>query len=146
MTELTIRTGLSSAAIFRPEPDESQTAVAPLAAVRSRHETLMCVRHILSARKARNEFLNSKLFSDPAWDILLELYAAALIQRKLTVSRIIERSGAPSTTALRYLQVLGTEGLVNRQPDPLDGRQVYIILSSHGLAAMEAYFENLPAF
>lgn len=144
MTELTIRTGAASAALFQPQANERPTAVS-VPSARTRHETLMTVRHILHARRARNTYLNSKLFSDPAWDILLELYAVSLTQRRLTVSRLIERSGAPSTTALRWLQTLGAEGLINRQPDPLDGRQVYIVLSDNGVAAMEDYFENLPA-
>jgi DNA-binding MarR family transcriptional regulator len=84
-----------------------------------------------------------KLFSDPAWDILLELYAASLADRRLTVSRLADRTGVAMTTALRWINTLQQEGLLDRQDHPLDGRQVYHFLSQAGLQVMDSYFDDL---
>jgi DNA-binding MarR family transcriptional regulator len=77
--------------------------------------------------------------------MLLELYAAALTQRKLTVSRLGERSCVPMTTALRWISALEKEGLIERSNDRLDGRRVFLTLTDKGEQAMSAYFDDLPA-
>lgn len=77
--------------------------------------------------------------------MLLELYAAALTQRKLTISRLGERAGVPMTTALRWIKTLETQGLAERSYDRLDGRRVFLTLSEKGENAMSAYFDDLPA-
>ena len=38
------------------------------------------VRAIIKQRRNRDRFFDAQLFADPAWDILLELYAAELGQ------------------------------------------------------------------
>jgi DNA-binding MarR family transcriptional regulator len=85
------------------------------------------------------------LFADPAWDMLLELYVAQLSQRRMTVSRLSEASGVPSTTALRWIETLVRHGLADRRNDPLDGRRVYISLSAEGCRAIQDYLDSLPA-
>jgi DNA-binding MarR family transcriptional regulator len=106
---------------------------------------MLAVRGAIQARAARKGHFNSELFADPAWDMLLELYAAALTQRKLTVSRLGARSGVPMTTALRWIGTLEREGLIARSHDRLDARRVFLTLSETGETAMSAYFEDLPA-
>ena len=141
MTELTLRTGFRPASLFEPEQDlEAFERRTP----RTRYDLLVAVRNCLAARQRRASHFNAKHFSDPAWDILLELYGAALSQRRLTVSRLSERSGTPMTTALRWITIFENEGLVTREFNPLDGRLVYIVLSSAGLVSMDEYFEGIP--
>jgi len=102
-------------------------------------------REILKARRARAKFFASSLFADPAWDMLLELYVAQLSQRRMTVSRLSEASGVPSTTALRWIETLVRHGLADTRNDPLDGRRVYISLSAEGCRAIQDYLDSLPA-
>jgi DNA-binding MarR family transcriptional regulator len=111
---------------------------------RSQYADILAIRGAIQARQKRSRFFKSSLFADPAWDLLLELYAAALTQRKLTVSRLAERSGAPMTTALRWITTLEKEALIERSQDRLDGRRVFLTLTAKGLEAMSAYFEDLP--
>jgi DNA-binding MarR family transcriptional regulator len=112
---------------------------------RSHYADVLSVRSAIQARTARRRHFNSELFADPAWDMLLELYAAALTQRKLTVSRLGTRSGVPMTTALRWMGTLEREGLIERSHDRLDGRRIFLTLSEEGENAMSAYFDDLPA-
>jgi DNA-binding MarR family transcriptional regulator len=104
---------------------------------------LLKIRHGMKARQQRERYFQGKLFSDPAWDILLELYAASLADRRLTVSRLADRTGVAMTTALRWINTLQQEGLLDRQDHPLDGRQVYHFLSEAGLQVMDSYFDDL---
>jgi DNA-binding MarR family transcriptional regulator len=143
VTELTLRTGFRPAALFEPAQDLEDAL--PRRKPRTRYDMLVAVRNVLHARAHRERHFNAKLFSDPAWDILLELYGASLAQRRLTVTRLSERSRTALTTALRWIVSLEKEGLVEREFNPLDGRQVFIVLSDAGVAKMEDYFESFPA-
>jgi DNA-binding MarR family transcriptional regulator len=110
---------------------------------RTRYAQLMTIRQGLLARQQRGRFFNPKLFADPAWDMLLELYAASLTERRLTVSRLAERSGVPLTTALRWITTLEMEQLVDREDDRFDKRRMFLSLTPKGQKAMSAYFDEL---
>lgn len=103
---------------------------------------LHVVRAILRARRRRSEFFGPKLFSDPAWDMLLELYRAELEQRRISITGVSDAAGVASTTGLRWIEIFAREGLITKRCDPLDGRRVYISLSANGAAAMRAYFSS----
>ena len=98
------------------------------------------VRRAIKARRDRTKFLPGHLFADPAWDMLLELYAAELDQIRFATSSLCDASAVPATTALRWISTLENEGLIERHSDPLDARRVFIRLSSKGVRGMKAYF------
>lgn len=101
--------------------------------------SLETVRKILKARRQRGNFFGEDLFGEPAWDILLELFAAELAQHKVSVSSACIGSAAPMTTALRWLKKLEDNGLVSRQADAHDARRQWVQLSPHAFAAMRQY-------
>jgi DNA-binding MarR family transcriptional regulator len=109
----------------------------------ARFSQMMIIRQALLARQQRGRFFSSKLFADPAWDMLLELYAASLTERRMCVSRVAERSGVALTTGLRWIKVLEEEGLIDRENDRFDQRRMYLSLSKKGRIGMNAYFEEL---
>lgn len=98
---------------------------------------------IISARNQRSKFLPSKLFSDPAWDMLLELYAAEIAQRRMTVGQACKAAKAPATTALRWLNTLEENGLVKRHADPLDARRFFVSLTATGSDAMAGFLQSM---
>lgn len=106
--------------------------------------TLKDVRAMLKLRRKRDEFFAGELFADPAWDILMELYAAALGQQKISVGNVCLGAAVPSTTALRWITLLENKKLIERRADPMDRRRFYLVLSSDGLAAMDNYFKTVP--
>ena len=55
------------------------------------------IRYILNQRRNRDRFFEAELFADPAWDILLELYAAELGQQRMTVSSVCAGASVPAT-------------------------------------------------
>src|SRR3982750_3345737 len=96
------------------------------------------VRSILKARRMRAKFFEAELFSDPAWDMLLELYAAEIIGYRTQVSSLCIGSAVPMTTALRWIKSLERKGMFVRTRDPDDGRRVFVSLSEQALRQMNA--------
>lgn len=103
------------------------------------------IRSILKLRRRRDQFFEGELFADPAWDILLELYAAMLGQQRITVGRLCVGAAVPATTALRWISLLEVKGLIQREADPIDARRFHVSLTGSGLDAMASYFESVPA-
>jgi DNA-binding MarR family transcriptional regulator len=77
------------------------------------------------------------LFGDPAWDMLLDLYVNDGRKKSISVSSACLASGAPSTTALRYIAELVRRNLVVRSPHPNDGRVFVLQLTVLAVNAME---------
>ena len=103
------------------------------------------VRRLLRWRSQRANFFSAKLFADPAWDILLELYAAELEQRRVSVGSLCIASRVPATTALRWIATLVGEGLIKRHSDPLDARRIFVTLAPDSSRAMAKYFQGAPS-
>jgi len=93
-------------------------------------------KEIVRSRRRRDRMFDADLFGEPAWDILLELYAAQCLQEKLSVSSVCFVSAVPPTTALRWLVKLEQEGWVRREGDALDARRYWVFLTEKGSVAM----------
>ena len=112
--------------------------------------TLTAERAILVER-ARRTFVNRSrrsasfspaMFGEPAWDMLLALYATEHSARH-TVSEIVNLSGVPPTTALRWLDFLeNKEQLVVRRPSTTDKRVCLVELSDKARDALDMYFSG----
>ncbi len=98
------------------------------------------VRHLIRIRRVRNQFFNGELFADPAWDMLLDLMAAKLEQKRVAVSSLCIAADVPATTALRWIKTMADNGLFRRIADPTDGRRIFIELSETAFGAMKEYF------
>jgi hypothetical protein len=97
------------------------------------------IRGAIRARRIRNQFFDEALFADPAWDMLLDLFAAELEQRRVSVSSLCIAAAVPPTTALRWISTMHDAGLFQRHADPSDRRRAYIGLSQKGVEAMRGY-------
>lgn len=100
------------------------------------------VRGVINARRARDDFFDPKLFSDPAWEILLELYATDLEHLRHSIGTLSAKLPIPATTTLRWIVTLDAGGLVVRRDDLRDARRVFVALSPRGRDAMASYFES----
>src|SRR5688572_10636328 len=100
------------------------------------------LRSIIEARRSRDRHFDRHLFSDPAWDILLELYAAEFAQQRVTISKLCVAAAVPGSTALRWIGTLEKAGLIARDDDPLDGRRVFVSLTEKARRSLHAYFSN----
>ena len=107
------------------------------------HVSSKNVHSLITARAVRHQLFEAGLFSDPAWDMLLHLYAQELDHQRVAVSKLCEASGVPMATALRHMKGLERRGLINRRQDDMDARRSWVELSSAGSAAMLRYFQWL---
>ena len=98
---------------------------------------------LLSTYSARIHFFPDGLFSDPAWDMLLDLTHARLHGKQISVSSLCIAGRVPATTALRRIGDLVGSGLVTRIKDPRDGRRVFIELTAEGYDAMVRYLAHM---
>lgn len=102
-------------------------------------------RNITRLRAKRHRLFGDGLFGEPAWDILLELYFAAFEGRKLSPSSVGLGAKLPQTTLLRWIEKLREGGWLERSADPLDGRRVFVSLSSKAETAMDEFLSE-PEF
>lgn len=100
------------------------------------------IRAIMRARRRRELVFGEDIFTDPGWDILLSLYAAALAKERPIISHVCKATKVAYPTALRWLDRLEAAGLIVRSPDGDDKRRVHLALSSAGMGAMGQYFEK----
>ena len=98
------------------------------------------IRAMLQARRRREALFGPSFFADPAWDMLLELYAMRLTGDRATTSELCKAAAVPQTTALRWVRQLENAGLVVRIPDESDLRRIFVELSARAAKAMEEYF------
>ncbi len=118
------------------ELSEEESAPAPAA---ERAISASTIRAIIRARRLRDRFFASDLFADPAWDMMLDLMAARLENRRVAVSSLCIAAAVPPTTALRWIKTLTESGVFTRAADPEDGRRVYVELSATAATAFEGY-------
>ena len=127
-------------ALDRAEEPRLAFHTAPAAAVAV---TAAQLRAVLRARRLRDRFLGKGLCEDPAWDMLLDLYAARLEGRRVSVSSLCIAAAVAPTTALRWITRLTERRLLARTPDPGDRRRVFIGLTDEAVRALEAYLGAL---
>lgn len=102
--------------------------------------TVEHVRLIIRARQIRSQFLPANFFSEPPWDILLEVYARDLEGKPGCLAEIAQANRIPGTTALRWVEELEKARLLSRQTDALDRRRGIMRLSPSGKRIMDQYF------
>lgn len=101
------------------------------------------VRRMLRQRRLREQYFPADLFADPAWDMLLDLYAARLERQPVSVSSLCIAAAVPATTALRWIKTMTDAGIFLREADPRDGRRIFIALAESACEAMTSYFDAL---
>lgn len=101
------------------------------------------IRRAIRARRLRDGLFDGGLFEDPAWDMLLDLFAAELEGGRVSVSSLCIAAHVAPTTALRWVGRLVEAGLLERRPDPHDRRRAFMALSPRGSAAMRGYVAAL---
>lgn len=102
-------------------------------------------RHILAGRKQRDRYFDPMLFSNPAWDILLNLFVADSEGRPVTLLDSCLISTIPQGVALRWLGYLKQEEMVLERSDPENPGQTLIRLSEQTRRAITAYLGSLTS-
>lgn len=102
-------------------------------------------RRILLAREKRRSVLPAAIFGEPAWEMLLDLLVSADEGRSVPLNSACIASGAPTTTAMRWVGLLQSAGLVEQRPDPSDRRRKLLVLTHLGEESLKAAVRDLLA-
>jgi DNA-binding MarR family transcriptional regulator len=94
------------------------------------------IHSILIARRGRESVLGHHLFSDPAWDALLELYAAKLGHRQISLNDLATAIDSPESTTARWIAVLAERGLIASENDTTESSKLWISLTTEGESKM----------
>jgi DNA-binding MarR family transcriptional regulator len=130
-----------------PDMEAADPGIAPdgasdddLPEIDPRSITARDVRETIRVRRLRDQFFERGLFEDPAWDMLLDLYAAELERAQVSVSSLCIAAAVAPTTALRWIAKMTEAGLFIRQADPFDKRRAFMALSPAARTGMRGYF------
>lgn len=99
-------------------------------------------KSIISARAASTRAFGS-LCSDPGGEMLLDLYWRESQGLRTSLTSLWLASKASEMTGRRCLAVMEEQGIVERMPDPSDGRRVNVRFTPEGRKKMEACFSAL---
>lgn len=94
-------------------------------------------------RRLRAQAFDARLFGEPAWDLLLDLFVQQARGHVVSVSSACIAADVPATTGLRWLEILLAEGLVERRVDPHDMRRRLVSLSAEGERRMQDYLRAI---
>jgi len=97
-------------------------------------------RRILAQRSAR-EVICLPIFGEPAWEVLLRLYAVE--GGALKAEDVVEDTGAPASVANRWLDYLEDQRLVVRLENPFDRRIAQLRLTNRATELLDSYFVRL---
>jgi len=100
------------------------------------------IKRLIRAQNSRSLFFDAALFSDPCWEMLLDLMSNHLLGRQISVSSLCIASGVPQTTALRRIDDLARANLIERVADPADRRRVYIRLKEDTVKKLDRYLQS----
>lgn len=129
----------------RDEADSDEDVAAAMANPNAIHPSVL--KAIIKARRNRQKYFEGDLFSDPSWDILLELTAAHIENRQESVTSVAIAASVPASTAIRKIRELADRGLVRRWTDPADARRIFVALTEDAtkrMLAMLGSVENAP--
>ena len=98
---------------------------------------------LIAARRARANYFDATLFSDPCWDMLLDLMNERLAGKEVAVSSLCIAAGVPQTTGLRRIDDLIRAGLLVRREDPKDRRRVFVELADTAVERLNRYMDEM---
>lgn len=112
-----------------------------------RDEQAGTIRHAFIARRMLhilrlgNETLGGQLLSNPAWEILLDLFVHRSEGKRVTIVSLCITATAPAGTVLRYLNALTEAGLVIQANAEDDRPSPIIDLSADAFTSMKAILD-----
>ena len=122
----------------------------PYLAVQSRadwsiQETLavLSARQEYTQRRERYRIFGDRIFEDPAWDLLLDLFVMASEGKAVSLAYACTITHAPPETTAKQVAHLEEAGLIRRVPHPSDRSCHYLELSDDAYRNMIEYFSRV---
>lgn len=121
-----------------PGPGNSATSFEQLQALLPSnliHVTEDHMQSLINARRGRERLFGRHLFSDPAWDVIIELYAAMLGKRRMSAADLARSIGVPESVIARWIAALVEARVVLTVEDPNE-TETTVELTEEGAAKM----------
>lgn len=94
---------------------------------------------IYRARQRRLKHFDADLFSEPAWDMLLDLFVRMVRGERVSATSLCQAARVPQATGLRCIELLVTRGLAKRVSTADDRRLSLVELTVDGFRRVRAY-------
>lgn len=101
--------------------------------------------YVRRLRKMRSKVLRSSLFSDAAWDILLELSHAQRMGMQMSISDLAELVDIRPSLLDRYLHILKEDCLLSFENETETAHPIKVQLTRKAIEAMDQLFDNFVA-
>jgi DNA-binding MarR family transcriptional regulator len=98
---------------------------------------------IIHSRRIRARHFQRSMLGEPAWDVLLLVYAGDVSGDRLTPTKLARLTGTPPSTVSRWIEYLEQQQLVQREPHPNDKRIFFVRLLPQGRQAMTNYLTEM---
>ena len=98
---------------------------------------------LIVQRRLIGRHIGFSLCADPIWDMLLDLFIAEHRGRAISLTSLSGASNVPSTTALRAIKLLTSEGWLTRSGDPMDARRIHVTLTPVVRARIEQMLDDV---
>lgn len=125
----------------RPDPERGKKGRASDPAFCGRMAELLSYDR--RSRELRRTIFDTAVINDSCWHILQDLFAAHLAGEDVRTKHLVQTTGLPQTTVLRYLDHLQTFDAVRRDGDPDDSRVTLVSLSPVAVSWMNEYYVQL---
>jgi DNA-binding MarR family transcriptional regulator len=100
--------------------------------------TARLAQRFIRLRRKRDSVFGDRLFADPAWDMMLDLFQASEEHtRPVSITSLCIASAVPNTTALRWIDALVQKGLLTKEADERDGRRTFVKLTEEAKEKMQ---------
>lgn len=108
-------------------------------------EGLRLARRLYLIRRCRDRAFGpaAAIFRDPAWDMMLDLFAARLEGRRTSVSSAAIAARIPQTTAIRLVDQLIDRKLILRIADEHDGRRSLLEMTPMAVDMMWRFLASI---
>jgi DNA-binding MarR family transcriptional regulator len=97
-------------------------------------------REALAFRERRLRSMNGRLVAEAPFVMLLALYAAEEWEPAMTTTRLGQLTALTPGTTARWLEVLASEGWIERRGDASDGRKTLLSLSVKARQGLQDLF------
>ena len=94
---------------------------------------------IYRARQRRGRLFRADLFSEPAWDMLLDLAINKALGRRVSSLSLCLAARTPATTGLRWIARLEGYGMLRREHDPTDRRLTMVEITPYAYGLMRRF-------
>lgn len=101
------------------------------------------IKTYLRARRDREWQFPRGLFSDPAWDILLDLYVAQSEDRQVSLWNAYQAAAVPETSGMRWLRILESRHLVKREDETTDQDCEWVTLTRDAIAGLNRWLDRM---